>query len=499
MKKKIKELISRLNEGVFERNEVIALALLSALAGESIFLLGPPGVAKSLVARKLKHAFKDAHSFEYLMSRFSTPDEIFGPISISKLKDQDKYERMIENYLPSATVVFLDEIWKAGPSIQNALLTVVNEKIFRNGDKEIKIPMKALISASNELPAKGEGLEALWDRFLIRIITNGIKDKQLFNNMISDNTRSESKIEESLQISNEEHEKWAKEIDKVIITNDVFEVIHAIRKYIDEHNSSNDGEAIYISDRRWKKIIRLLRTCAFFNERKEVDVMDCLLIKHCIWNEVEHMQHTDRFVEEAISKFGHVAMLNVSQIKKEISDFEQDIKKNTVVKQTNQGNHLFIKDNCYYIVGYPHKPRIPIELYEQLKLSKQDTKINLQLTDGIMRDWGPVPARVDKPTHIILDYKNEYALMTVQGTQNVEMTQAPSADMIQHWNTEHEKIMKKIEKMKAQIVPRKQEKENIFFELINTGLDDSIDNSKRQIMELTVELNSIRFTYENNK
>lgn len=112
------------------------------------------------------------------MNRFSTPDEIFGPVSISQLKDQDKYERIVNNYLPSATVVFLDEIWKAGPSIQNALLTVLNEKLYRNGEQEIKVPMKALISASNELPNKGEGLEALWDRFLVRLIVDSVHEKK---------------------------------------------------------------------------------------------------------------------------------------------------------------------------------------------------------------------------------------------------------------------------------------------------------------------------------
>lgn len=497
MKKRIKELLSQLNEGVFEKNEVISLALLSALSGESIFLLGPPGVAKSLVARKLKLAFRDGSSFEYLMSRFSTPDEIFGPVSISKLKDQDKYERIIENYLPTSTVVFLDEIWKAGPSIQNALLTVVNEKIFRNGDKEIKIPMKALISASNELPAKGEGLEALWDRFLVRFITTGIKNKQYFNEMISDKTHSVSKIENDLKISNEEHEKWSKEIDKVNIPNDVFEVIHAIRNQINEHNKFNE-DVIYVSDRRWKKIVRLLRSSAFFNERTEVDVLDCLLIKHCIWNEVEQIEHTDKFVEKAIVKYGHIAMLNVSQIKKEISDFEKDINKATVVTQTQNVNQLYVKDNCYYMLNYPGNPRIKISEYN--KLTNQNQFITVELTDGYLRDWGPLIARVDKKNHIVFDH-NEYALKTVNGPMQVEEVKPPSDDTIKKWNLRYKGLLKKIDVMKEQINSSSlsNKDENIFFNTnIGLGLDDKIIDSKKEMEELIIELDSIRFTYENN-
>ena len=184
MLERFKLLLQEMNRGIYEKNTEISLSLLAALAGESVILLGPPGVAKSMVARQLKTAFRDAHSFEYLMSRFSTPDEIFGPVSIQKLKSSDTYERAVDGYLPTADVVFLDEIWKAGPAIQNTLLTVINEKLFRNGNREMHLPLKLLVAASNELPAKGEGLEALWDRFVIRIESRPIKKESNFRAML---------------------------------------------------------------------------------------------------------------------------------------------------------------------------------------------------------------------------------------------------------------------------------------------------------------------------
>ena len=303
MLERFKLLLQEMNRGIYEKKTEISLSLLAALAGESVILLGPPGVAKSMVARQLKTAFRDAQSFEYLMSRFSTPDEIFGPVSIQKLKTSDTYERAVEGYLPTADVVFLDEIWKAGPAIQNTLLTVINEKIFRNGNREMHLPLKLLVAASNELPAKGEGLEALWDRFVIRIESRPIKLEKNFRAMLleshadfSGSTRvlghadfADNADFSDLKITAEEYAEWAEKICKIGVKEEVLDAISAIRKSLRAVNVDEAAERrnIYVSDRRWKNIVRLLRTSAFMQDREEVDICDLLPIYHCLWQEPE--------------------------------------------------------------------------------------------------------------------------------------------------------------------------------------------------------------------
>lgn len=328
MLERFKQLLGEMNRGIYEKETEISLSLLAALAGESIILLGPPGVAKSMVARQLKTAFRDAQSFEYLMSRFSTPDEIFGPVSIQKLKTSDTYERAMEGYLPTADVVFLDEIWKAGPAIQNTLLTVINEKIFRNGNREMHLPLKLLVAASNELPAKGEGLEALWDRFVIRIESRPIKLEKNFRAMLLDSHAdflgptdftdstdfsgftgglghadfADNADFSDLKITSEEYSEWTERIDKIGVKIEVLDAISAIRKSLRAVNVDEAAERrnIYVSDRRWKNIVRLLRTSAFMQDREEVDICDLLPIYHCLWQEPEERDAIRNIVIRAL-------------------------------------------------------------------------------------------------------------------------------------------------------------------------------------------------------
>ena len=412
MKERFELLLREMNRGIYEKETEISLSLLAALAGESIILLGPPGVAKSMVARQLKTAFRDAQSFEYLMSRFSTPDEIFGPVSIQKLKTSDTYERAVEGYLPTADVVFLDEIWKAGPAIQNTLLTVINEKIFRNGNREMHLPLKLLVAASNELPAKGEGLEALWDRFVIRIESRPIKLEKNFRAMLleshadfsrstrvlghadfADNAdfsgsmgKSGSTDFSDLKITAEEYAEWAEKICKIGVKEEVLDAISAIRKSLRAVNVDEAAERrnIYVSDRRWKNIVRLLRTSAFMQDREEVDICDLLPIYHCLWQEPEERDairsiviralfapFAERLVEMKNALVEDIKYHRVRRNPEDGRDYEGEIETlsdGLTSLERQLGENLFVSsDDKAEISSYLR------DFYKELAFTRQDT------------------------------------------------------------------------------------------------------------------------------
>ena len=386
MKERFEQLLREMNRGIYEKETEIALSLLAALAGESVILLGPPGVAKSMVARQLKTAFSGARSFEYLMSRFSTPDEIFGPVSIQKLKNSDTYERAVDGYLPTADVVFLDEIWKAGPAIQNTLLTVINEKLFRNGNRETHLPLKLLVAASNELPAKGEGLEALWDRFVIRIESRPIRQEKNFRAMLMEGKREERRAKNPNAISAEEYQEWTDRISGVGVKDEVLDAIASIRKSLSAVNvdEAEERRNIYVSDRRWKNIVRLLRTSAFVHDRPEAAMCDLLPVYHCLWQEPEECdavraiviralfaKHADKLVEMKAALAEDIKYNRIRRAPGEGRDYGAEIESLSdalTAMERQLADNLFVSaDDKAEVSAYLR------DFYRELAFTRQDT------------------------------------------------------------------------------------------------------------------------------
>jgi MoxR-like ATPase len=302
LSERINKLASALSDGVYEREHTIKICLLAALAGESVFLLGPPGIAKSMIAKRLIQAFDNSSYFEYLMTRFSTPEEVFGPLSIKELKDNGRYVRLTEGYLPTAQVVFLDEIWKAGPAILNTLLTVVNEKTFKNGNELDRVPMRLLVSASNELPDAASGLDALYDRMLVRVFVNRIQNKKNFKAMLTVGTNQEAHIPKELAITDAEYRQWQGQLDALTLTDEMFEKLYGLKSKLEQaalDRMPGRADEMYVSDRRWKKALRLLKASAFFNGRDAMNPLDLLLLQDCLWNSPESLA----IVEDVIRQF----------------------------------------------------------------------------------------------------------------------------------------------------------------------------------------------------
>lgn len=379
-KQTILELIDGISVGTYERRQVLLLSMLCAFAGESIFLFGAPGVAKSMIAKRIKLLFYNATAFEYLMSRFSTPDEIFGPVSIQKLKDEDKYERMVDGYLPTADIVFLDEIWKAGSSIQNALLTVLNEKVFRNGDKEIRLPVKLIIAASNELPAEGEGLDALWDRFLVRCVVENIQDKNLFYEMITSVQDDNCRISIVNPFTETVYFQWQKNCLEIGVNSIIKNIIDKIRDKITERNQTNvESEILYISDRRWKKSIHLMRTCALLNNRQKIDFTDCFLLEYILWNDNSQISFVKDMVKKSITEGLLQPYAELYQnYKKEINEFHTEIKNIIKKKGGPMPNSLIIVSGLFYKINAVESQQIliPISLYNKLSGQNEQAKLH---------------------------------------------------------------------------------------------------------------------------
>lgn len=274
---RLRQLRDSLLTGLVERDVTIRLALIGTLAGEHLLLIGPPGTAKSHVARRLHLAVAESSYFERLLTRFSVPEELFGPLSIKGLED-DRYERLTDKYLPTASIAFLDEIFKANSAILNALLTLLNEREFDNGTQRSKVPLVAVIGASNELP-EGEELDALFDRFLLRLHVGPVTQEG-FKNLLSLRGDAPPEIPPHLKLTEEDLRQVKAAAEQVVVPDDIVALLGALREWC-------MAESIPVSDRRWRKIVKLLQVSAITNGHDTVSIWDCWLLQHCLWSKPE--------------------------------------------------------------------------------------------------------------------------------------------------------------------------------------------------------------------
>ncbi|HEY1585564.1 MAG TPA: AAA family ATPase [Polyangia bacterium] len=281
-----------------DKQEVIRLLLVSVAAGEHMLLVGPPGTAKSALVRTFAKLI-DARYFEYLLTRFTEPNELFGPVDIRAFRE-GTYTRKTETMLPEAELVFLDEIFKSNSAILNSLLTILNERKFANGSKIQNVPLLSMFGASNEVP-NDDNLAAIFDRFLLRVVSDNL-DSYHFHNLIAKGIANEAALLTGKPA-----------VDRALFT---ARDLHGLHKRFDAHLAFSEdflskykglifqirSEGISVSDRRVVKLLKLFAASAIVDGRDQANDSDFFILKH-IWNNLDQTEILEEIVGPVVDRW----------------------------------------------------------------------------------------------------------------------------------------------------------------------------------------------------
>lgn len=294
----VQEVARVLGSHFLDKQEIIRLMLVSAIAGEHMVIVGPPGTAKSAMVGMFAKLV-DARYFEYLLTRFTEPNELFGPVDIAAFRE-GRYTRRIENMLPSAEIVFLDEIFKSSSAILNSLLHVINERKFANGPNLVQVPLISLFAASNEVP-NDDSLGAMFDRFLLRVLSDNL-DSYHFGELMQKGINLEvarmTGRGETLRpiLSARELRTLQQSFDRFMVFPDDF--LAKYKGLIFQIRS----EGVSVSDRRAVKLLKLFAASAVFDGRTRVHDGDFFVLRH-IWNNLDQVELLAEIVNPVVDAY----------------------------------------------------------------------------------------------------------------------------------------------------------------------------------------------------
>ena len=271
-----REVIGPLATRFVGRDEVVDLIALATVAGEHLFLLGPPGTAKSALIRGFASAVQGRY-FEYLLTRFSEPNEIFGPVDLARLRD-GVVATVTTGMLPEAEFIFLDELFNANSAILNQMLTVLNERVFRRGAETIRLPLLSLFAASNHL-AEDEALAALFDRFLIRC-----RVESLSREAMPDLLRAGWSLEADDPLRSTVTATDLQQLAGRVRAVDLSQILEI---YADSVGKVRDL-GVGLSDRRAVRMLKLVAASALLCGRTHAIASDLWVLRHA-WDRVEQV------------------------------------------------------------------------------------------------------------------------------------------------------------------------------------------------------------------
>lgn len=264
-----------------ERKDEIHGLMLGLASGTNVLFVGPPGTAKSLLVSAWAKTIKKSKYFSWQLNQFSTPEELFGPYSLNLL-DQDRYKRVTKGKLPEADIAFIDEVFKCSHGNLNAMLSILNERVFFNDGKAEELDLLCVVGASNEIPEEGDKLDAFMDRFSIKHEVLPIVENKNFAQML----KLENEFIPEQFVNMEDIRKAQEQVKNIHFSDELISLVIELRRHLSDKNSNSETKiSTAITDRMFRIATRIIKAEAWSKGKDAVEEDDFEVLQHVLWSD----------------------------------------------------------------------------------------------------------------------------------------------------------------------------------------------------------------------